>query len=489
MTRPGVVVTSTAVSAASGPPTSMGPWFVAGITERGPLTVDPNAPVRSMADYAAVFGDRVSYGTLYDSLDTFFRLGGSQAFISRVVGPTPTVSSRTLVDRAGSPLNTLRVDAKNPGVWGTRVSVSVANGVGSNTFTLTVYYDGVAVEQSSDLSSPADAVTWAATYSHYVVITDLASATVAPNNNPAVLATSALTGGNDDRTNIVDASWQTALDRFTADLGPGQVSQPTRTTSAAHLQTIEHAAAKNRQALLDGVAGSSATTLASLAGTLRSGTSHDEYGALFAPWLTIPGLTSGTTRTVPPSAVAAGLLAAQDRLGDANVPAAGQQGVASYVLDLAQTAFTDAERQTLNDAGVNVFRNLYGTVRLYGFRTLDLGDWRALNNQRLRIQITNAAKIVGEGFPFTEIDPRGRTLAAFNGALVGMLQPYFLSGALYGASAAEAYNVDTGPGINTPTTLANGELHAVLSLRMSPFAELVQISIVKYPNTQPLPVA
>ena len=47
----------------------------------------------------------------------------------------------------------------------------------------------------------------------------------------------------------------------------------------------------------------------------------------------------------------------------------------------------------------------------------------------------------------------------------------------------EAYVVNVGPSVNTPATIADGQLCAVLSVRMSPHAELVRIQIVKYPTT------
>ena len=66
---------------------------------------------------------------------------------------------------------------------------------------------------------------------------------------------------------------------------------------------------------------------------------------------------------------------------------------------------------------------------------------------------------------------------------------YYVAGALYGPEPSDAYSVDVGPAVNTEETIANGELHAVLRVRMSPFAELVVIEIVKYPTTEALPAA
>ena len=64
-------------------------------------------------------------------------------------------------------------------------------------------------------------------------------------------ALAALSAGNDDRANIVDAQWATALAAFAPGLGPGQVSAPGRTTSVAYNQIKTHVEANNRVGILD----------------------------------------------------------------------------------------------------------------------------------------------------------------------------------------------------------------------------------------------
>jgi hypothetical protein len=70
-----------------------------------------------------------------------------------------------------------------------------------------------------------------------------------------------------------------------------------------------------------------------------------------------------------------------------------------------------------------------------------------------------------------------------------MLLAFYNEGSLYGTTPQEAYSVDVGSSVNTPTTIANGELHAVLSVRMSPDAEWVVIEVVKVASNQALPAA
>jgi hypothetical protein len=89
-----------------------------------------------------------------------------------------------------------------------------------------------------------------------------------------------------------------------------------------------------------------------------------------------------------------------------------------------------------------------------------------------------------ERFVFDEIDGRGRLFAELAGQLTSMCKTYYDLGSLYGATPGEAFAVDTGPKVNTPETIYNNELHALLSLRVSPMAEWVVLELVKVPTLE-----
>jgi hypothetical protein len=282
------------------------------------------------------------------------------------------------------------------------------------------------------------------------------------------------------KTNVATASYPDALAALTADLGPGQVLAPASQSSTTHGLLLAHAEANNRIALLDAlVDDDTVSELVTSAGLLR-GDSGARYGALFVSPVTIPGIAGGTIRTVPYSAIVAGILARNDASLSPNVAAAGINGRARYALDVT-LRFTDAERETLNDAGVNVARSLYGEVVTYGFRTLadPLDGWGYLSNARLNMQIVALASQIAERYVFSQLDGRGITISQFGAELTAMLVPFYEAGSLYGSTAAEAFYVNVGPQVNTQERIAAGELHAVLVLRMSGFAELVTIEIVK----------
>jgi hypothetical protein len=452
----------------------VGTWFVVGAAEKGPTTY-PKL-IRNMTEFQLHFGSRQSYSILWDALETFFREGGSKAQVVRVAGASAVIATKTINDSQGTPAASLKVDAKNAGAWGNSLSVATVAGNSGSERVLVITHSTLGeVDRSPSFADQASAVAWSRN-SDWVNVSIPGGAST---NLPAVAAAAALTTGADDNSGITDNQRQAALAYFTRDLGPGQASIPGNTTTANLQALVAHARAYNRQAILDGTDTSSRSTLVTQAETLQG----DEYGAIFAPWIYIPGVVGGTTRTVPPSSLVAGLMARSDSTQSPNVPAAGDNGVARYVLGLSQVGWSDTDRGLLNDDAVNIFRNLAGQVTLYGYRTLanPNGDvsWRSLANQRLRLKITAEAEKVAEAFLFDQIDGRGRKIAEFAGALTGVLNGYYTAGSLYGETPDEAFSVDVGESVNTPTTLAAGELRAVLTLRMSPFAEVIRIEIVK----------
>ena len=498
-TAPGVYTTVT-----TGPPSkntnkATGTWFVTGLTGAGPTGVA--VPITSLTDYVNYLGARVTYGALYDALDEYFHDGGVLAYVSRVVGPAATAASVTLKDRAGSPLNTLTFTAAGQGVWGNNISVVVANGTVANSYTISISNNGVTVFTTPNLFTPADALTVINAMSDWVSlvnVTNANSVTAAPNNNPAV-GTFSLTGGTDDNSNAAEANWTTALNVFQlGNLGPGQVSAPGRTTATSYQNITNHALAYNRVALLDVADSATASTLVTQAAGVQTGgsaASDPSYGGMFAPWVIIPGISTtnpGSTspipnRVVPPTAFAAALMAKNDSKKDANNPAAGINGQSSYIIGTTQS-YNAVDSGTLNAAGVNVIKNVYGTYELYGYRSLATDpNWVFLNNVRMRMQMIYDFDVIGESYVFSQIDGTGHVFASFGGDLSGKCQQYWTNGSLFGATAQQAFQVNTGPQVNTATTIAAGQINATVTVRLSPFGETVDINVIKYLTTQNLP--
>lgn len=474
---PGVRVSTTT---ATGPATSAaavtGQWFVTGLAERGDTT-DPIV-LRGMADYNGFLGNRVSYGSLYDAIKSFFDEGGTQCYVRRVVGSAATVGTLTLLDKAQTPLPTLRVDAASAGDWSTQITVEIATGSATNTFQMIVYLNDVPVEAYDNLATPADAATKFKN-SVYVVVTDLGSATTAPNNNPTTIAATPLSAGTDDRTNVDGAALAAALADFAPELGTGAVSIPGNGT-AVHAAIIAHCEANNRIGILAHSLDASQDDLITAAIAQTS-----EYAGLVAPWVIVSD-GAGGTRAISPEGFAAGKRAqAHQRVGAWQIPA-GNYGIANSVLDLEQT-FSASNANTMDAAGVSIIRNINNSIRLYGWRSLskDTANYEFLSVRDLLNALVVDCTAALEDYVFLPIDSKGQLLAKINAALVGVVDPVATAGGLYGlldSSGKEVdpgYKVDTGSNVNTPSTLSTNTVNALVSVRPSPSAADIVLLITK----------
>lgn len=478
MAAPGVTVTVRDAAPPTTSPTEIDTLFIAHFAEKGGTTP---ILVESIDEFVTAFGGRVSYSLAYDYLDAVFQEGVSKAYFTRVLGPDPVYATATL--ETGSSTESLVIDAKSYGDWANGIQVVAA---GAGPYTLTVKdADGNTLETSPPLTDQQDAVDWSAS-SAYVNIT-LGAGTGIP-----AAATATLASGTDDHGNATDSQWETVIGLFTKDLGPGQIAMPGRTTTSSHAALLTHAVANNRIALLDLADSSSASTLAAAAANDRAA-SGAEHGATFAAWALIPGIvdTGGVQRTVPYSAIAAGIMARNDKAGiDPNVPSAGiVNGVAQYAIGLTHT-YSDADRDTLNAAGVNVAISKNGAIVTYGYRTLADPDadieHAPLSNARLEMLITAEGEAILESFVFAQIDGQGFTLSDVNAELRAMLDLHYKAGALYGATAADAYQVITDAPVNTPATAAAFELNAQLLSRYSKYGEHVNLFLTRKSITQSL---
>lgn len=476
--RPSVEVDVMTQVQPSSLPSNTGTWFVVGTCDLG--RTDRPISVTSITDFINKCGNRVSYSVLYDALDTFFREGGGQAYVGRVVGPGAVQGSANLND-SGAAVS-LVAHALGAGATSSNISVKVlAGSQGGTTYQIQVLYNGSVVEQSADLFSQADAVSWAAAYSNLIYFTVGAS-----SNNPQTGgAAVGLAAGSDDRTNITDTQWLNALNLFTKDFGPGQVSAPGRTSTTGYNQLLDHAAANFRTAILDAPDTPTAATLEAINTATDA---NEQYGGLFAPWCVVPGVITGTTRTVPPSGFVAGAIARNDPVNGPGAPAAGNNGISQFVQALSQAAWDDTTRDALNSAGVNVIRVIAGQVKIFGWRSLANPNvspaWVNLGTVRYLQSLSARCWRTGQSYLFNLLDGQGQTISRYVTALTALLLADWNSGQIYGAASSDAFFIDAGPTVNTPTTLSQNMLIANIAVRPSPMAELVVIKITNVPITQ-----
>lgn len=278
-----------------------------------------------------------------------------------------------------------------------------------------------------------------------------------------------------------------ALDLFNYELGPGQVCAPGLTDALVHEAVLAHVDKTHRCALVDLAAGDAAALTAAV--TALHGKPGSRLAAALAPSVIYPysDAAPGTAVTAY-SGIQAGIVARSDLLGNPNQAAAGINGVSRLAVGL-DTDYTDDERETMNAAGVTLAKMVYGDVRTYGARTVAGPadeNWLWFPNSRIVMAITHQADAIAQNYVFGQIDGRRQLFAKLETELRGMLLGYFNIGALYGATPAEAFTVDTGTQVNTIDTIKAGEIHAVLHVKTSPTAEWVEIAIVKVPVDVPI---
>lgn len=477
---PGVSVRTGTISGPSAParaPSST--YFVSGLTERGP--VDKPTRVFSFAAFAALYGARPSFGTLWDDVKTFFEEGGTQAYVQRVVGPAATLGAiaAPLQDRNATPDDTLNVTAANPGAWSTRVSVKVLDGATAATFRFQVLLDGVVVEDYSALPSPQAAVSKINAQSAYVRLADAGSASTAPANNPVAVGPVALTAGADDRASVVTLTYTTSLTKFTKGLGDGAVALP-GIGSSVHAALIAHADANNRIAILAGARGDDKATMSSYAASLDA-----KRAGYFAPWVQIRDDFGGVRAISPEGYIAACRARAHELVGPWR-PAAGENGKARFVLAPDQE-FTPADADELDSAKVNIVRTLAGATRLYGWRSLsaDTDNWAMLTGADVINRIVVEAESQLEPYVFGVIDSSGHLLSAIAGTLTGIVIPMANAGGLFAARDAlgdqvdPGYRVNTSDSVNPVNSLALNQVFAEVAVRVSPTAAMVNLLVSK----------
>lgn len=481
MAAPGVAVSTAVRSGPSGTPRAVsGQYFAVGITERGP--VNKATKINSLGDYRRVYGERVTYGALFDDIAAYFEAGGTQAHILRVVGAAATAGTYTLMDGAGTPAATIKVDAANPGAWSSRLTVQVEVGSdGANTRKVTVRLDGEVVEQYNNLASVSDIVNRFAS-SPYVKLSDLGSVSVAPQNLPAVVAATALSAGLDDRATVSAATLTSALPLFKMGLGDGAVAAPGYGASM-HAALLAHAKTHRRVALLAGPRGATAGDLATLGLALGTATGA-EYGGLFGPWIQVSDGAGGVRTISPEGFVAAARAKAHEQFGPWQ-PAAGELSISPYVLG-TDVELSNADGVTLEAARVSPIRVVAGRLRLYGWRSLSSNetDYFSLTVGDTLNRLVTECELRLEPFVFRTIDGRGQLLSQMAGILIGVLEPIRSAGGLYervvdGEVLDPGYSVDVSAAVNTVESLAKNEVRAAVAARLSPNAQTITLTIVK----------
>ncbi len=212
------------------------------------------------------------------------------------------------------------------------------------------------------------------------------------------------------------------------------------------------------------------------------------WAAFYYPWVQVTpflkkdkdDLKADPNKTfyAPPSGHVAGVYARVDgargvHKAPANEVLLGAVGV--------KHAVTDAEQNVLNENSVNIIRAFAAGQTVFGARTLQLAatpldlSFRYVSVRRLTTFIEQSLRI---GLRFVVFEPNNLALRqTITRSVRGFLDGVWRDGALFGATADEAYYVRFPDPFNTDTERALGRLTLEVGIRVAPPAEFIIIRI------------
>ncbi|MFN6567005.1 phage tail protein [Nostoc minutum NIES-26] len=186
---------------------------------------------------------------------------------------------------------------------------------------------------------------------------------------------------------------------------------------------------------------------------------RSQFAALYYPWIKVPNpRNGGRPILVPPSGHMLGVWCRTDETrgvykAPANDTPRGVIGLA-YETNLR-------EQELLNPLGINCIRTFPNRgIRIWGARTLvepDNVQWRYISVRRLMSYIEKSVEL---GTQWVVFEPNDQDLwARVTRTVSNFLERLWREGALFGASAAEAFYVKCDASINTHETMMLGRLY------------------------------
>jgi phage tail sheath protein FI len=439
-TTPGVYVEELP---ATGPITGVGTSTAAflGVAGRGPeATPTKVTNLTQFTDRFVPASSSPPYDGLIRGVRGFFENGGTVAYVTRVASPAVAASVEL---QGGEPARTvLTITAKDVGEAGNTITIDVPASDGARFSLVLGTAGGKDGQTFGDLSlDPTDRRFVGALLAGTPVDATVAADAAGP---PSRLDDPVpLTGGTDDDAGQTgsDADWKAALAALARVDDVNLVCAPGITRTSVQQALIAHCEQTgDRFAILDGVRAADPAAILQQRGNVESSRG---YAALYHPWLQIPDPDGrpGDTVLVPPSGHVAGIFSRVD--AQRGVHKAPANELVTGVLGVAD-ALDDAEHGELNEVGVNVLRVFPGRARpaVWGARTTappENAAWRYINVRRLFLFVEES---IQEGIRWAVFEPNDLSLwKRLDRTITEFLTRVWSSGALFGATAAEAFYV------------------------------------------------
>ena len=205
-----------------------------------------------------------------------------------------------------------------------------------------------------------------------------------------------------------------------------------------------------------------------------------EYAALYYPWVQLLDPVTIQDIHIPPSGHMAGIYAqTDDDRGVFKAPAnVVVQGITQFAQDVSKR-----EQDLLNPVGINALRYFPDRgYRVWGARTVSSdSSWKYINVRRLFIYVEAS---IDQGTQWVVFEPNDQTLwARVTQTITNFLTTTWQSGALFGATADQAFFVKCDATTMTQDDIDNGRLICLIGIAPVKPAEFVIFRIEQY--TQP----
>lgn len=206
----------------------------------------------------------------------------------------------------------------------------------------------------------------------------------------------------------------------------------------------------------------------------RAALGQDRRLFAVAPWIEVPVDGQETLQRQPPSGHICGAFAAGELA----------QGVHRAPANLAlrhakrlTTEFDDGALESFHASGLNALRSLPGQgLRLMGSRTLSgAGEWQQVSVRRLFDAIE---KSLLQKLSFAVFEVNTVTTRQFvRFAVMQFLEGLRRRGMFAGTSAEQSYSVICDESVNTPSTIANGEMYLQIGIAPTRPYEFIRFAI------------
>lgn len=360
-------------------------------------------PITSLDSYIEKFGKAIATGYTYQAVEKFYNEGGrGTIYIGRVVhySDPSTASSKTssaasviLKDRAGTAVDTLKIEALYDGTYANGMIITIADATvdATNKFKLIVKdTDSNVLETFDELSMDNTSSDYVEIringISKYIKVIDLDSATVAPNNRPAIVAGSPLAGGNDGLTGLTDNDY---IGTATAKNGlymcnsiaskRALISIPGNTSRNVIIAAQEYcAAAKNKFFVFEypkSLTDAQRIDFKNGTGSYSGAALNSKYCAGYTPWYNSRNSYTLQNELMP---VTPAVLAIYTKVEEVRGIHKAPAGVIDGYLVTGNGVEADVDMSLLNDLGINAIKNFEGYgVCVFGSRTTSIEeDWK-----------------------------------------------------------------------------------------------------------------